>query len=138
MYLTLRSENFSGKRAKGATQIAYLQSWLRVLKSDSRMVVTAASAAQKAADYILGKPPRQKAAPVSSTAAFVKPHSIGEPGSRKNSLKIKAPFVLTRMNAQPTSLLIWLWWRRGTRWIVDQELRFNLHETPPPRGVTSL
>jgi len=33
---------------------AYLQSWLRVLKSDARMVVTAASAAQKAADYILG------------------------------------------------------------------------------------
>jgi antirestriction protein ArdC len=36
---------------------AYLQSWLRVLKSDSRMVITAASAAQKAADYILGKRP---------------------------------------------------------------------------------
>jgi antirestriction protein ArdC len=34
---------------------AYLQSWLGVLKSDSRMVVTAASAAQKAVDYILGK-----------------------------------------------------------------------------------
>ena len=34
---------------------AYLQSWLSVLKSDWRMVVTAASAAQKAVDYILGK-----------------------------------------------------------------------------------
>ena len=34
---------------------AYLQTWLSVLKSDSRMVVTAASAAQKAVDYILGK-----------------------------------------------------------------------------------
>ncbi len=34
---------------------AYLQSWLGVLKSDSRMVVKAASAAQKAVDYILGK-----------------------------------------------------------------------------------
>ena len=34
---------------------AYLQSWLGALKSDSRMVVTAASAAQKAVDYILGK-----------------------------------------------------------------------------------
>ena len=34
---------------------AYLQSWLSVLKSDSRMVVTAASSAQKAADYILGR-----------------------------------------------------------------------------------
>ena len=34
---------------------AYLQSWLSVLKSDSRMVVTAASAAQKAVDCIVGK-----------------------------------------------------------------------------------
>jgi antirestriction protein ArdC len=34
---------------------AYLQTWLSVLKSDSRMVVTAASAAQKAVDYIVGK-----------------------------------------------------------------------------------
>src|SRR6516225_5280563 len=34
---------------------AYLQSWLSVLKSDWRMVVTAASAAQKAVDYIVGK-----------------------------------------------------------------------------------
>lgn len=34
---------------------AYLQSWLRALKADSRMVVAAASAAQKAADFILGK-----------------------------------------------------------------------------------
>jgi len=34
---------------------AYVQSWLKVLKSDSRMVVTAASAAQKAVDYVLGK-----------------------------------------------------------------------------------
>ena len=34
---------------------AYLQSWIRALKSDSRLIVTAASAAQKAADFILGK-----------------------------------------------------------------------------------
>ncbi|WP_238456636.1 ArdC family protein [Desulfotruncus arcticus] len=33
---------------------AYIQSWLRVLKQDSRMVVLAAGQAQKAADYILG------------------------------------------------------------------------------------
>ena len=35
---------------------AYIQSWLRVLKGDSRLVVVAAAQAQKAADYILGKP----------------------------------------------------------------------------------
>jgi len=34
---------------------AYLKSWMDVLKSDSRIVVSAASQAQKAADYILGK-----------------------------------------------------------------------------------
>lgn len=33
---------------------AYLQSWISVLKSDSHMVVSAASQAQKAADYIQG------------------------------------------------------------------------------------
>ncbi|HET6145504.1 MAG TPA: zincin-like metallopeptidase domain-containing protein [Candidatus Acidoferrales bacterium] len=33
---------------------AYLKSWINVLKSDSRMVVSAASQAQKAADYIQG------------------------------------------------------------------------------------
>ena len=33
---------------------AYLQSWLGALQGDNRMIVQAASAAQKAADYILG------------------------------------------------------------------------------------
>ncbi len=34
---------------------AYLQSWIKRLKADSRLVVSAASAAQKAADYIRGE-----------------------------------------------------------------------------------
>jgi len=38
-----------------ANSASYLQSWVNVLKADSRMVVFAASQAQKAADYILGK-----------------------------------------------------------------------------------
>lgn len=33
---------------------SYLQSWIKVLKGDSRLVVNAAAAAQKAADHILG------------------------------------------------------------------------------------
>jgi len=37
-----------------ANSAAYLKSWIDVLKSDARMVVQAASQAQKAADYILG------------------------------------------------------------------------------------
>jgi antirestriction protein ArdC len=34
---------------------AYLRSWVKVLKGDSRLVVRAAASAQKAADLILGK-----------------------------------------------------------------------------------
>ena len=37
------------------TSAAYLKGWLDVLKEDSRMIVTAASAAQKAADFISGQ-----------------------------------------------------------------------------------
>ena len=33
---------------------AYLKGWLGALKGDSRLIVTAASAAQRAADFILG------------------------------------------------------------------------------------
>jgi antirestriction protein ArdC len=36
---------------------SYLQSWINVLRGDSRLIVSASSAAQKAADYILGKKP---------------------------------------------------------------------------------
>jgi antirestriction protein ArdC len=34
---------------------SYLQTWIKRLKSDSRLIISAASHAQKAADYILGK-----------------------------------------------------------------------------------
>jgi antirestriction protein ArdC len=34
---------------------AYLQTWINKLKSDSRLIVSAASQAQKAADYILAR-----------------------------------------------------------------------------------
>jgi antirestriction protein ArdC len=34
---------------------AYIQSWLARLKEDRRLIVQAAAAAQKAADFILGK-----------------------------------------------------------------------------------
>ena len=35
-------------------RVAYIQSWLKVLKNDSRLVVNAASQAQRAAEYIIG------------------------------------------------------------------------------------
>ena len=37
------------------TSAAYLEGWLKVLRGDHRLVVTAAAQAQKAADYILGR-----------------------------------------------------------------------------------
>jgi len=40
------------EQATISNSAAYLQSWIRRLKADSRLVVSAASAAQKAADYI--------------------------------------------------------------------------------------
>ena len=36
-------------------QAAYIGSWQRAIKKDSKLVVQAAAQAQKAADYILGK-----------------------------------------------------------------------------------
>lgn len=36
---------------------AYLQGWLKALKADTRLVITAAGAAQKAADWVLGVRP---------------------------------------------------------------------------------
>lgn len=47
-----RSETFTNSTA-------YLQSWLNVLKGDKRLIVTAANAAQKAVDLILGKSPAE-------------------------------------------------------------------------------
>jgi antirestriction protein ArdC len=38
---------------------AYLDHWLRVLRSDKRAIFTASAAAQKAADYVLGCVPEQ-------------------------------------------------------------------------------
>jgi antirestriction protein ArdC len=40
---------------------AYIQSWLKALKNDSRLLLTAAGHAQKAADYILGRRPAPSA-----------------------------------------------------------------------------
>ena len=45
---------------------AYLANWIKTLKGDSRMIVTAAAQAQRAADFVLGKQhaeePQQEAA----------------------------------------------------------------------------
>jgi antirestriction protein ArdC len=49
-----------------ANSAAYLKTWIERLKSDSKLVVSAASAAQKAADYIRGESPT--ASPASAGA----------------------------------------------------------------------
>lgn len=40
-------------------QAAYVQGWLKKLHDDRRLVIFAATQAQRAADYILGKTPYQ-------------------------------------------------------------------------------
>ena len=35
--------------------VAYIQSWLKALKNDNKMIVWAASRAEKAAKYIMGE-----------------------------------------------------------------------------------
>ena len=45
-----------------ANSAAYLKSWIARLKSDSKLVVSAASATQKAADYIRGESPKDSPA----------------------------------------------------------------------------
>jgi antirestriction protein ArdC len=51
----LLAESGISSEVTDAHNAAYLASWLRVLKGDSRIAVYAAQRAQKAADYILGR-----------------------------------------------------------------------------------
>src|SRR6478672_3706822 len=50
------------EQATVANSVAYLKSWIARLKADSRLVVQAASAAQKAADHIRGESPQDSPA----------------------------------------------------------------------------
>jgi len=54
-------------RETEALQAAYIQGWMTALKKDARLIVRAASAAQRAADYIRGKLP-------------IEPNADAEPG----------------------------------------------------------
>jgi antirestriction protein ArdC len=47
-------------------QAAYLQGWINVLKGDKKLVIAAAGAAQRAADWILGTPPGGEATAATS------------------------------------------------------------------------
>ena len=49
-------------RSTEALQASYIEGWARVFKQDNRILLRAASAAQRAADYIRGKLVRQDAA----------------------------------------------------------------------------
>ena len=72
---------------------AYIQSWLRALKNDSKMIVYAASRAEKAADYILGFTPDQtpdpdhddhnEDAPADTSAAAVPEEQTAAPAEEK-------------------------------------------------------
>jgi len=55
-----------GRAISLARHVAYIASWIKVLKNDKRAIFTAASHAQRAADYLHGS---QKAASVQADAA---------------------------------------------------------------------
>lgn len=60
---------------------AYIANWLKVLKNDPKLVITAASHAQKACDLILGTPafvPADKSEVVSAPLSIVAPAAIVE------------------------------------------------------------
>jgi hypothetical protein len=68
--------------------------------------------------------------PVSATLLRCS-QAIGEfAGCGKSPAKIKAPFVLTNMNHPCKPLLIWVWSRRGKRWVVD-EIRLDAANGQP-------
>ena len=47
----------TGIQAPFDNSIAYLKSWLKAFKNDTKMIMTASSRAQKATDYILNRTP---------------------------------------------------------------------------------
>lgn len=82
---------------------AYLRSWLKALKADSRMVVLAAAQAQKAADWIQGKTAAEflPAAPaaVSSPAAIA---ALSLPVSDPDATGENVPFAGASMDSDAT------------------------------------
>ena len=50
-----------------ALQASYIDGWARVFRQDSRILARAASAAQRAADYIRGKLPTEDPKPLPET-----------------------------------------------------------------------
>ena len=61
-----------------ALQASYIEGWARVFQQDSRILVRAASAAQRAADYIRGKIPAEE--PAVGTGMTPEPRSASESG----------------------------------------------------------
>lgn len=65
----LLAESGIGNDGTDASNAAYIASWLRVLKADSRVAIFAAQRAQKAADYITGRTAADEAATSEEVAA---------------------------------------------------------------------
>jgi len=66
----------------------YLGAWLDVLREDNRAMVRAASAASKAADYLLAFEPRDPASPVDVKGSG--PRSGGTAGAALPALAVEA------------------------------------------------
>ena len=60
---------FAGIQNRGTEELqaSYIQGWARVFQQDSRVLVRAASAAQRAADYIRGKVPAEEPKPAADS-----------------------------------------------------------------------
>ena len=88
---------------------AYIQSWLRALKNDSKMIVYAASRAEKAAEYILGFTPGQtpdpkpdhnnEDAPADTSAAAVPEEQTAEPTAEEKPAATAAYYTIDEKTA---------------------------------------
>jgi hypothetical protein len=89
---------------------AYIQSWLRALNNDHKMIVYAASRAEKAAEYILGFTPDQtpdpepdhnnEDAPADTSAAAVPEKQTAEPTAEEKPAATAAYYTIDERTAK--------------------------------------
>jgi hypothetical protein len=80
--------------------VDYIGSWIDVLRDDDRAIVRAASAASKAADYLLtlartpANPSKPRTLPITSLKATGRPYALAKPPkckARPSSLRGRPP-----------------------------------------------
>lgn len=61
----------------------------------------------------------------STTELPLSPWDGPEADTRTHPRRVKAPFLLTRMDPDGRRPVLWLWSRRGDQWVVEQEVWFG-------------